>query len=89
MDIYLKEVIIISEICEKVYVIWRAIDFKLVKLVESEKGERKKKSANGRIRQDQKLKEEIKELRKNDCSKTNNELNGRRQQKKATKNKRM
>ena len=62
----------------------RAIGFKLQKLVESDKGERKKKSANGENRREQKLKKEIKEL----CqivAKTSNELYSRRQQRKATK----
>ena len=72
-DIYLKEVDIIPEICDKVYAMRKAIGFKLGKLEESDKGERKKKSANGGNRREQKLKKEIKEL----CqivAKTSNEL---------------
>ena len=62
LDIYLKEVDTIPEICDKVYAMRRAIGFKLGKLVESDKDERKKKSANGGNRREQKLKNEIKEL---------------------------
>ena len=84
LDIYLQEVDTIPEICDKVYAMGRAIGFKLGKLVESDKGERKKKSANGGSRGEQKLKNEIKEL----CqivAKTSNALYRRRQQRKATK----
>ena len=47
MDIYLKEVDTIPEICDKVYATGRAIGFKLGKLAEGNQGDRKKKSANG------------------------------------------
>ena len=44
LDIYLQEVGTIPEICDEVYAMGTAIGFKLGKLVESDKGERKKKS---------------------------------------------
>ena len=59
LDIYLKEVDTIPEICDKVYAMGRAIGLKSGKLVESDKGERKKKSANGGNRRERKLKKEI------------------------------
>ena len=40
----------------------RAIGFKLGKFVEGDRGDRKKKSANGENKREQKLKKEIKEL---------------------------
>ena len=73
MDIYLKEVDTIPEIYDKVYVMGRAIGFKLGKLVEGNQGDRKKKSANGGSRQEQKLKKEITELHQI-VAKTNNKL---------------
>ena len=84
LDIYLKEVDTIPEICDKVYAMGRAIGFKLGKLVESDSGERKKKSVNRGNRQERKLKKEIKELRQI-VAKTSNELYRRIQQRKATK----
>ena len=84
MDIYLKEVDTIPEICDKVYAMGRAIGFKLGKLVESDSGERKKKSVNRGNRRERKLKKEIKELRQI-VAKTSNELYRRIQQRKATK----
>ena len=84
LDIYLQEVDTIPEICDKVYAMGRAIGFKLGKLVESDKGERKKKSANGGNIWEQKLKKEIKELHQI-VAKTSNELYRRRQQRKAAK----
>ena len=86
MDIYLKEADTIPEIYDKVYAMGRAIGFKLGKLVGSDKGERKKKSANVGNRRERKLKKEIKDL----CqivAKTSNELYRRRQRRKATKKK--
>ena len=59
MDIYLKEIDTIPEICDKVYAMGRAIGLKSGKLVEGDKGERKKKSANGGNRRERKLKKEI------------------------------
>ena len=47
LDIYLKEVDTIPEICDKVYAMGRAIGLKSGKLVQSDKDERKKKSVNG------------------------------------------
>ena len=84
MDIYLEEIDTIPEICDKVYAIGRAIGFKLVKLVEGDQGDRKKKNANGGNRPDRKLKKEIKELCQN-VAKTSTELSRRRQQRKVTK----
>ena len=84
LDIYLKEVDNIPEICDKVYAMGRAIGFKLGKLVESDSGERKKKSVNRGNRRERKLKKEIKELRQI-VAKTSNELYRRIQQRKATK----
>ena len=84
VDIYLKEVDTIPEICDKAYTMGRAIGFKLGKLVESDIGERRKKSANGGNRQERKLKKEIRELHQI-VAKTSNELYRRRQQRKATK----
>ena len=84
LGIYLKEVNTIPEICDKIYAMRRAIGFKLGTLVESDSGKRKKKSAIGRNRREQKLKKEIKELRQI-VAKTRNELYRRRQQRKATK----
>ena len=81
---FLKEVDTISEICDKVYAMGRAIGLKLGKLVEGDQGDRKKKSANGGNRRERKLKKEIKELRQI-VVKTSNELYRRRQQRKATK----
>ena len=63
LDIYLKDADTIPEICDNVYAMGRAIGFKLGKLVEGNQGDRKKKSANGENRQEQKLKKQIKELR--------------------------
>ena len=82
LDIYLKEVDTIPEICDKVYAMVRAIG--LGKLVESVKGERKTKTANGGNRQERKLKKEIKELRWI-VAKTSNELYRRKKRRKATK----
>ena len=73
MDIYLKEVDTIPEICDKVYVMGRSIGIRLGKLVEGDQGDRKKKSANGGNRRERKLKKEIKELRQI-VAKTSNEL---------------
>ena len=73
LDIYLKEVDTIPEICDKVYAMGRAIGFKLGKLVESDSGERKKKSVNRGNRRERKLKKEIKESRQI-VAKTSNEL---------------
>ena len=84
MDIYLKEVDTIPEICDKAYAMGRAIGFKLDKLVEGNQGDRKKKSANGGNRRERKLKKEIKELRQI-VAKTSNVLYRRRQRRKATK----
>ena len=56
LDIYLKEIDTISEICDKVYAEGRAIGFKLGKLVEGNQGDRKKKSANEGNRRERKLK---------------------------------
>ena len=81
-DIYLKEVDTIPEICDKVYATGRAIG--LGKLVETVKGERKRKTANGGNRQERKLKKEIKELRWI-VAKTSNELYRRKKRRKATK----
>ena len=61
----------------------RAIGFKLSKLVEDNQGDRKKKSANGGDRREQKLKKDIKELRQI-VAKTSNELCRRRQWRKTT-----
>ena len=86
LDMYLKEADTITEICDKVYAMGRAIGFKLGKLVEGNESDRKKKSASGRNRWERKLKKEINEL----CQivvKTNNKLYRRRQQRKATKEK--
>ena len=84
MDIYLKEVDTILEICDKVYAMGRALGFKIGKLVESDKGEIKKKSGNGGHRRERKLKKEIKKLHQI-VAKTNNELYRRRQQRNTTK----
>ena len=84
MNIYLKKVDTIPEICDKVYAMGRAIGFKLGKLVESDNSERKKKSVNRGNRRERKLKKEIKELRQI-VAKTSNELYRRIQQRKATK----
>ena len=73
LDIYLKEVDTIQDICDKVYAMGKAIGFKLRKLVEGDQGDRKKKSANGGNRRERKLKKEIKELRQI-VAKTSNEL---------------
>ena len=56
----------------------------LGKLVESVKGERKRKTANGGNRQERKLKKEIKELHWI-VAKTSNELYRRKKRSKATK----
>ena len=84
LDIYLKEVDTIPEICDKVYAMGRAIDFKLGKLVENDSGERKKKSALEGNRRERKLNKEIKELYQI-VAKMSKELYRRRQQRKATK----
>ena len=84
LDIYLKEVDTTPEICDKVYAMGTAIGFKLGKLLESDSCERKKKSANGGNRREQKLKRQIKELRQI-VAKMSNELYRRRQPRKATK----
>ena len=84
LDIYLKEVDTIPEICDKVYAMGRATGFKLGKLVESDSSERKKKSVNRGNRRERKLKKEIKESRQI-VAKTSNELYRRIQQRKATK----
>ena len=84
LDIYLKEVDTIPKICDKVYAMGGAIGFKLGKLVVSDQGDRKKKSANGGNKQERKLKKGIKELRQI-VVKTSNELYRRRQGRKATK----
>ena len=84
LDIYLKEVDTTPEICDKVYAMRTAIGFKLGKLLESDICERKKKSANGGNRREQKLKRQIKELRQI-VAKMSNELYRRRQPRKATK----
>ena len=60
LEIYLKEVDTIPEICYKVYATGRAIGFKLGKLVEGDQGDRKKKSVYGGNRRERKLKKEIK-----------------------------
>ena len=84
LDIYLNEVDIIPEICDKVYAMGRAIGFKLGNLVEKDKGEKKKQGANGGNRREQKLKKGIKELHQI-VAKTSNELYRRGQRRKATK----
>ena len=84
LDIYLKEVDTIPEICDKVYAMGTAIGFKLGKLLESDSSERKKKSANGGNRGEQKLEKQIKELHQI-VAKMSNELYRRRQPRKATK----
>ena len=61
----------------------RAFLFKLCKLVEGNQGDRKKKSANGGNRREQKLKKEIKKLRQI-IAKTRNELYKRKHRMKAT-----
>ena len=61
----------------------RAISFKLGKLVEDNQGDRKKKSANGGNKREEKLKEEIKELRQT-IAKTSNQLKRRKATKKET-----
>ena len=83
LDIYLKEVDTNPEICDKVYATGRAFLFKLCKLVEGNQGDRKKKSANGGNRREQKLKKEIKKLRQI-IAKTRNELYKRKHRMKAT-----
>ena len=84
LDIYLNEVDIIPEICDKVYTMGRAIGFKLGNLVEKDKDERKKQGANGGNRRERKLKKKIKELHQI-VAKTSNELYRKRQRRKATK----
>ena len=84
LDIYLKVVDTIPEICEKVYAMGRAIGFKLGKLVEGDQGDKKKKNGNAGNRRERKLKTEIKELRQI-VAKTKNELYRKKQRKKATK----
>ena len=84
LDIYLKEVDTIPEICDKVYAMGRGIVFKLGQLVEGDQGDRKKKNANGGNRRECKLKKEIKELRQI-VAKTSNKLYRKRQQRKVTK----
>ena len=74
----------IPEICDKVHAMGRATGFKLGKLVEDNEGDRKKKSANGGNKQEQKLKKEIKELRQI-VVETSNKLYRRRQRRKVTK----
>ena len=83
LDIYLKEVDTNPEICDKVYATGRAFLFKLCKLVEGNQGDRKKKSANGGNRREQKLKKEIKKLRQI-IAKTRNELYKRKHRMKVT-----
>ena len=73
LNTYLKEVDTIPEICDKVYAMEAAIGFKLSKLVEGDQGDRKKKTANGGNRWEQKLKKKIKELRQI-VAKMSNEL---------------
>ena len=84
MDIYLKEVDTIPEICDNVYAMGRVIGFKLGELIEGDQGYKKKKSANGGNRRERKLKKKIKELRQI-IAKTSNKLYRRRQQRKTTK----
>ena len=84
LDIYLNEVDIIPEICDKVYTMGRAIGFKLGNLVEKDKDERKKQGANGGNRRERKLKKKIKELHQI-VAKTSNELYRKRQRRRATK----
>ena len=84
LEIYLKKVYTIPEICDKVYAMGRAIGFKLGKFVEGDQGDRKKKSANEGNRRERKLKKEIKELPQI-VAKTSNDLYRRRQRRKATK----
>ena len=85
LDIYLKEVDTIPEICDKVYAMGIAIGFKLGKLAKGDQGDRTKKSANGANRREWQLKKEIKEISQI-VAKTSNKLYRRRQQRKATKN---
>ena len=56
LGIYLEEVNTIPEICDKICAMSRVIGFKLGTLVENDSGKRKKKSAIGRNRREQKLK---------------------------------
>ena len=62
LDIYLIEVNTIPEICDTVYAMGRAIYFQLSKLVEGDKGDRKKKSESGENRREQKLKKVIRKI---------------------------
>ena len=84
LDIYLKEVEAIPEICETVYAMGRAIDFQVEKLVEGDKDDRKKKSESGGNRGGRKLKKIIKKLRQIVAG-IRNELYRRRQRRKAAK----
>ena len=84
LDIYLKKVDTIPEICDKVYAMGRATGFKLGKFAEGHQGDRTKKSVNGENRWERKLKKAIKELYQIE-TKTNTELYRRKQQRKATK----
>ena len=84
LDIYLKEVEAIPEICETVYAMERAIDFQVEKLVEGDKDDRKKKSESGGNRGGRKLKKVIKKLRQIVAG-IRNELYRRRQRRKAAK----
>ena len=49
LDIYLKELDIIPEICDKVYAMGRAIGFKLGKLVEDDQGDTSSSLSNQRL----------------------------------------
>ena len=69
LDIYLKQVDTIPEICDKVYAMGRAIGFKLGKFAEGQ-GDRTKKSVNGGNKWER-LKKAIKELHQIE-TKTNN-----------------
>ena len=73
LDIYRKEFDNIPEICNNVYAMGRAIGFKLGKLLESDSGEKKKKSVNRGNRRERNLKKETKESRQI-VAKTSNEL---------------
>ena len=83
LALYLRDVDIIPEICDKVYVMGRAIASKMGVRVDKEQPGKKKGNAERGNRRERKLKKEIKELRQK-IAKTSNELYRRKQQRKAT-----
>jgi hypothetical protein len=82
LEMYLKNVVAIPEITDKVYAMAKAIAYKLG-VKQNERYENRTRKASGGNRRERKLKSEIKELRQ-DIARTSNELHRRRQRRKAS-----